>query len=240
MLITYPAKLITKSRLTDSVWKFTFTKPEDDSWSFIPGQYMLFHIPDGEKKVIRQYSILSQPHEKYLEFLIELVSHGKAGEFLGHISPGETMNMQGPAGVFTFQTQKTKDVVFLATGTGIVPIYSIIVDQLVRKSTQHLILFVGFRTMQDVLLFEELKTLSEQNSRFTFKICLSRECPSENNTYCLEGRVNQGVQQMLKNGIAPDGVDYYLCGENTIVNSLEEFLADLGVPKNQIHFERFT
>ena len=243
MILKYQSTLIEKMQLSERVWKLSFTRP-DDPWTFTAGQYMLFHIDAPQGKGIRQYSIASTPSKRgQLDFIIEFVEHGLAGIALNSMLVGETLTLQGPAGVFTFQNPQ-RPVIFLATGTGIAPIYSIIKDRIEHSHSLPLLLFWGFRYMEDTYFIDDLTALQNQSPLFHFNVCLSREDMNTGGSQveqCLKGRVNQCLEEYLnKQGLSIADFDYYLCGSKHIVDSLRQYLSDKHVTKDHIFFEKFT
>src|SRR3989344_1728256 len=161
MFITYKATLLEKENLAPHIDYFKFSYPEIPNWTFTAGQYMIFHIPQGDNHAARrQYSIASNPAKKDgLEFIIEYVESGVASTYLAAATIGLQMTFQGPAGVFTFR-QNEREPVYLATGTGIVPIYSMICDLLEnQKYTKNIHLFWGLKLKTDMYYFDEIKKL---------------------------------------------------------------------------------
>ena len=200
---TYKTKLILKLQLTPEVIFLRFELVDPLEITFQSGQYMIVPIPG--KNITRLYSIASSPDKKNtLEFIIHLMPGGIASEYFRLMSVNQEVEMKGPAGVFNLR-QNEKNIIFLATGTGIVPIRSMILQHYViagysparrepkaeaishgiasspdervprNDNDGNIYLFWGVKTFQDVYLFDELKQLAEKNSNFHFQICLSRE-----------------------------------------------------------------
>lgn len=247
MLITYQAKLLERKQLAGDVYLFRFSYPENEGWDYKAGQYMIMHIPQAEGMPARRlYSIASPPSQKSsLDFIIQILPNGVAGPHLMSLEMGTEVTMQGPAGLFTFKDSPA-DVVMLATGTGIAPMYSMILDQLqVQKNPNNIHVFFGLKTCADLYLFDEFKNLSEQYSNLHFNLCLSREdqcnmkLPETDMHYVTVGRVTHGVETLWTQGPL-DNADYYVCGSKEVVESLREYLAEKGIAKEDVHFEKFT
>ena len=250
MFTTYHSKLLERSSLVTSVDKFIFTRPDNPDWAFQAGQYMIFHIPQAENHAARrQYSISSPPSQKnHLEFIIEYVPNGIASTYLPQMKIGALLTMQGPAGVFIYRPYP-RNAVYLATGTGIAPMLSIIPDQLNNQNfSQNIYLYWGLKNLKDIYYLDYLINLKNTHpGRFEFSICLSRETELESQLkqelmpFFILGHVNLGVETLLaKLQTAHNAFDYYLCGGKHVVESLREYLAGKGVPKEQVAFEKFT
>lgn len=249
MFITYQAKLLEKKQLSEHVHYFKFTHPPQPDWDFKAGQYMIFHIPQGEDHAARrQYSIASHPAQKdVLEFIIEYVENGVASQYLDKMQVGEELTFQGPAGVFTYR-ENEREPIFLATGTGVAPMISIIADLLENQQySQNIYLFWGLKLKGDMYYFEELKQLTDMYPNFHFKMCLSRESElnalfsQEDAKYCINGRINNGFEDMLTTTKQDKNkFNYYICGSKHVVEAVREYLQTQNVPSEQVFFEKFT
>lgn len=249
MFISYQAKLLEKKQLSPHVYFFKFSHPPQVDWTFIAGQYMIFHIPQGEKPAARrQYSIVSPPSYKNgLEFIIEFVENGVASQYLDKMRVGEELTFQGPAGVFTYR-QNERQPVFLATGTGVAPMISIITDLLENHQfSQDIYLFWGMKQKGDMYYFEEIKNIAKQYSNFHFKMCLSRESElsalfsEEDTAYCTTGRIDKGLEEMITEAKKEHiHFNYYICGSKHVVEAVRGYLQEKLIPPEQIHFEKFT
>lgn len=261
MLITYQATLLEKKQLAPEITLFKFSYPDMADWNFKAGQYMIFHIPqDTEHTARRLYSIASPPaHTDSLDFVIEHVPNGIGSTFLLNMALGQTLNLQGPAGVFTFK-ENARNKIFLATGTGIAPMRSMIHTILDPghpdsiMSTAQLYLFWGMKNCSDMYYLDEFKLLAERNLNFSPQLCFSRETTIESvleeaRKYASLGRVTNGFEALItklnagKQEPLPDllnSFDYYICGSNPVVETLKTYLAEKGILKENIVFEKFT
>ncbi len=241
MLITYQATLLEKTEIAPEVFLLKFSYPDQAEWTYKAGQYMIFHIPKEEKghPARRLYSIASSPVEKdHLGFVIEIIPDGLGSTFAKDLPVGEKATLQGPAGLFTYK-ESDKDSIFLATGTGIAPIYSMVKTLLETNSVngKQLKLFWGMKFKKDLYLMKELIELAEKHDAFTMKVCLSREEQTDV-PHCMIGRVTHGLEEMEEETMS--NYDYYICGGPKVVESLKEYLASKNIPANQVHFEKFT
>lgn len=252
MLLTYTAILKTKKELASQVYLLQFSYPKDNNWTFQAGQYMIFHLPilENNHPIRRLYSIASPPSQKNtLDFVIELVSGGLGSEYIAYMKEEDIITIQGPAGIFTFKPSE-RDIIMLATGTGIAPIYSMIADRAtclpadeagnVKREAPHMYLFWGLKYKKNIYLKEQLDVLVQKNPNFQYSICLSRE-ERVDDVLCLKGHVTNGLEKLKTDGRRPlTNYDYYLCGNPHVIESLRENLKNNGVPKEQIYFEKFT
>jgi len=244
MLITYTAILKSKKEVAPQVFHLQFSYPTDLNWSFQAGQYMIFHLPTMESghPVRRLYSIASAPSQKdTLDFIIEMVPGGIGSIYIENMCEGDSITMQGPAGIFTLKPSE-RDIVMLATGTGIAPMYSMTREILLAPHSlqREIHLFWGLKFKKDMYLKNELDVLADAHPHFNYSVCLSREKESID-AHCLVGRVTIGLQKLIeKNSDLKTNFDFYLCGSPHVVEALKEELLKYDVPKAQIYFEKFT
>src|SRR5512147_2932184 len=95
-----------KTRVTDlirrgeSAFSLRFGKPED--FVHLPGQYMFITPVTGGGKLTKHLTISSGPEDPYLEVTKGNTGHPFA-EALKALQPGDTADIRGPFGDFTFQ-----------------------------------------------------------------------------------------------------------------------------------------
>jgi hypothetical protein len=77
----YSARIIERRDISDDLWVIRVDLAGE--YRYEPGQYATLGLLTPEKHYERAYSIVSAPHEKFLEFFIELVPHG-------NLTPGYT------------------------------------------------------------------------------------------------------------------------------------------------------
>jgi NAD(P)H-flavin reductase len=196
-------------------------KPEK-KFEFKPGQYVILQITIDDQPVRRSYSIASKKEDENIQLLIRRVSDGKVSPTLHKLKEGEQVILIGPAGMFVRRESKRTEL-YIAAGTGIAPLRSMIHDSKNKK-----ILIEGARTKEGVLFREEFENM--QNERFKFYYCTSRE---DNE---LKGYVQDNINKTIK------GTEYecYICGLKDMVEQTVKKLEDLGIPRKQIHFERYN
>ena len=98
-------------------------------FTFQAGQFVTLYINNGIETKARAYSILSPPHEKEkIDLCFKLVENGFASEVFSKTKIGDKFEMSGPFGNLLLQVDETKERehVFIATGTGVVPFYSML------------------------------------------------------------------------------------------------------------------
>jgi len=243
MLILYQTQLSKKINLASNVYLFEFSLTEPKEISFLAGQYLILLVPSKGETISRLYSIASPPWQKNsFELVVELVEGGVGSNYLKNLKKGDKVLFKGPAGIFTLK-KTDKNKIFFATGTGIAPIRSMIMESQKSEVKSQNFLFWGFRKKEDVYFLEEFKKIKEEYQSFEFKICLSKETslsPVESDFFSL-GHVDYVFEKELFPKIKEIIFDFefYLCGGRGVVESLCQFLLKKNIPQSAIFFEKF-
>ena len=247
MIQTYTARFVSKEELASEIFLFRFRLENGQTVQYKAGQYLILMVPQADGQMVRRlYSILTPPNQSdYFEMVIEILPNGVASQYLMKLKESDEVIFQGPAGVFTLR-ESTRNKVYLATGTGIAPIKSMIEVQCRTSGTKiptHL--FWGVATLKDVYFLKELKELTTVFDNLTVYICLSRETsleiiPEPDRKYFLQGRVTRGFEELiLKQNLHLQPTDYYVCGGRNVVESLRQYLYEKEIPRESVHFEKF-
>lgn len=224
----YITKLINKKILTSNILELEFTKP--NNFKFSAGQFIQFCIPDKPVDIVRSYSIASAPNNDNLKFCIKIYEEGKASTFFSEMKIGGEAKISDALGKFVYCDSTSQDF-FVATGTGIAPIYAIINDLLIyKKITKKIHLLFGVRYEQDIFWKKELELLSKEYNNFSLEIILSRAL---NNWNGHVGHVTDYIKNKDNNG------NYYICGSGSMVKDVRTLLINKGVTLEKIHFEIF-
>lgn len=214
--------LLAKQKITSNILEIRFIKPA--GFFFLAGQFVQFQIPEGEKYVLRSFSLSSAPHHDYLEFCVKILPEGKASLFFEALPIGEAVLISAARGRFVCDTAGPN--YFIATGTGLAPIMSI-VHHLVKTKEPPLSVLFGVRHAEDLFWVERLESLRAKNPNLLLQITLSR--PTENWSG-LRGRVSEHVS------LDPQG-HYYICGSLEMVKDVRAILLNAGVSVKNIHQE---
>jgi ferredoxin-NADP reductase len=91
--------------------------------AFRPGQFVSCLLPIDGERIIRPYSIASDPEERErVELLLNLVPGGRGSRYLFDLAAGATLQLTGPWGTFVLDRAPDAEAVFVAIETGIAPI----------------------------------------------------------------------------------------------------------------------
>jgi len=228
------AKVIKKQTLTYDV--FELYLETEENFTFKAGQFITIKINDNHSApCFRGYSILSPPRDKRdFTLCIKTIPGGRGSNWLNSLKEDDEIEFMGPNGNFIFQSLPEKTILFIATGTGIAPLKSIIEDQLENGNKQSMHLFFGLRHIKDLIYKDQFEELENKYTNFSFDLTLSQP---ENETW--QGHKGR-VTALLENlEIYTQNTETYICGLNAMIESVTEILKKKNLPEKSIHFEKY-
>ena len=200
--------------------------------------------------VTRAYSMANYPGEKgIIKLNVRIASPppgtdtaippGQVSSYAFNLQPGDDVTIAGPFGEF-FMDDSDSEVMLIGGGAGMAPLRSHVFDLFKGKQTRRKVSFwYGGRSLQEVFYSEEFEALAEKHDNFTFHLALSDPQPEDKWTG-LTGYVHLVVlKQYLKDHPSPEDINYYLCGPPMMNKAIFEMLENLGVEKDNIHFDDF-
>ena len=129
--------------------------------------------PRANGTVTRAYSIASPPGgAPCFKLVFNRVPNGPGSTFLYALVEGQRVEFRRPTGSFVLHHEPERRLLFVATGTGIAPLRSMILDALPRK--QPVTLFWGLRSERDLYFQDDWSELAHKHAEFTCIIALSR------------------------------------------------------------------
>ncbi len=224
--------------LTHDVKEVSLRLIDPQELDFIAGQYVAIEVSevkDGQTRLNnRPYSIVSPPEEKkVIKLCANLIREGPGSTYLHGLRLGDQVQFLYPLGYFRIDDQSTTSLLFVATGTGIAPIKSIILHLLKNGSRRPITLYWGLRREEDIYYQDEFTSLAYQYPFFKFRITLSQPSPGWKG---LKGRVTH----YLADGITTvENLEVALCGKGEMIREVRGILMGKGMSKKSIHFEKF-
>lgn len=199
---------------------------------YLAGQYISIKInEEGER---RSYSIASTPDVGHGVTIMVEMTEGKGGEYLRKLEIGDYVAILGPMGRFVVSEGEVKRL-FVATGSGIVPVKAMIENLLINQHEKGQIrLHWGMRSEEDLFWLDNLERLTEEYPNFVFDQVLSQ--PSESWSLCT-GHVQDCLVRDFSEGI--DGWEAYVCGNPEMVEEVRGVLIKLGMDEGRIHQEKY-
>jgi glycine betaine catabolism B len=211
------------------------------AFDYLPGQYITLSVVIEGKEYKRSYSLASSPtHPGILEITVKRDANGGVvSNWLNDkLTIGDTLNVKGPFGKFSCAKNTPKKILFLAAGSGIVPIMSMLRWLTDTKACVDVMLLLSFQTLHDIIYSEELNLIAANHKNIRLFITLTKELYAPSQLPRLTGRVNQNMLA----GLVPDLTErtVYLCGPDVFMNACKQNLLKLKLPGEQLICENFT
>ena len=229
-----------KEQLTADTYSFYFRRTGEER-DFTPGQYFEMKLdiknPD-ERGDTRVFTISSSPTEVGIFTITTRIIQSSFKFRLNELKPGELVQLDGPWNDLNFDESDTSPRVFLAGGIGITPYHSIVKYCLDRNMKTPMILFVSWKTREEMIFDEFFRNANNHLENFSYiptlteeEILVSSEWDGEKGRISSE-MIKKYAYEVLKS-------KYYFTGPPAMVNNLKQTVIDMGVSKENITAEEF-
>jgi ferredoxin-NADP reductase len=194
------------------------------------GQYFRwrFFTPESWWRT-HPFSLSAPVNGRHLRLTVKSV--GDDSKMLQGLHPGTAVGLEGPYGLFTRERQTRPRVLLIAGGIGITPLRALI-EEIPAKRNAITLIYRASR-WEDVVFRDELEKLI-RDRRGTIHYLIgergSVELPDD----------PLSVQTLRR--LVPDvqARDVFICGPVAMMDRTDAILRTIGVPKEQIHRERFA
>ena len=200
--------------LTQDVRRLDLRLRDPQAISFKPGQFISFEIlhPRTGRMVTRPYSIASSPgRAEVITLLFNRVPDGPGSTYLFGLEEGAETRFKGPAGHFYLREDPGRELLFVATGTGIAPIRSMVLANVERPDPRPTTLYWGLRNQRDLYLQEELAEWAKRTLGLTAVTTLSRPDAGWSGEV---GRVPRLIEDRIG---SVKHLAVYLCGNSSMI-----------------------
>ncbi len=217
----------------------TFRLAPEDGYlpPFRAGQYVNWEVTIGNVKTGRAFSISSPPHQRgFYELTVRRMSEGFVSHYLlDKVRVGDRFTISGPAGAFYHEPLiDTKELVFIAGGSGVTPFRSIIREAAERGRDLSIWLVYGSRTDEDVIFGEELARIAKHHPHVKYRLVVSE--PSAR----YKGKTGFITADVIREFVGDvKGKTFYLCGPELMYRFVGPELSKLGVSPRRVRRESY-
>jgi ring-1,2-phenylacetyl-CoA epoxidase subunit PaaE len=213
-----------------------------------PGQFVTLLLNIEGEALYRAYSFCTSPYtDKFMGITVKRILGGKASNYLlDKVRIGDTIEAFYPTGHFTTfynnDTSQKRHVLFLAGGSGIVPLFSMMKTLFLLEKETMVSLIYANSTENDIIFSSEFKRLKELHfDRFNLIYALSNPPVSELNAI-LHGRLDAALLEniLLSINFYPSITEAFVCGPEPIMDLGIKTLCKIGVPEDRIYKENFN
>ena len=228
---TLPCRIHTIERLASDVLRVVLRVPPTAVFSYLPGQYIDVLGPGG---VRRSYSIANaSANQKMLELHIRQVAGGvMSGYWFAQANVNDLLRLHGPLGTFFLRNTADRDLVFLATGTGIAPVKAMLESFAAlaeQDRPRSITVYWGGRTPDD--LYWDVASV-EGGHRYVPVLSRAHEAWTGARGYVQQ--ILLGERNDFSNVVA------YACGSNAMIQDARRALLQAGLPEQCFHSDAFV
>ena len=245
--------------ITDTV-SLSFSIPSDlqDTFQYKQGQYLTLKFTIGGNEVRRAYSMSSSPVDKEITVTVKRVEKGLVSNHINdHVKEGTTVEVMPPQGRFFTELEEgqKKTYYLFGAGSGITPLMSILKTVIEQEPKSTVFLLYGNRNENSIIFKDQLDKLQSRYSGQLFVEHILSQPLKEKvgglGGFFKKDKINwEGKVGRITKEIAYDFLDtnpaksheteYFICGPNDMIDTVENALLGRGLNKKTVHAERFT
>jgi Na+-transporting NADH:ubiquinone oxidoreductase subunit F len=203
---------------------------------------------NDEEGVFRAYSMANHPAEGNIVMLNVRIATpprgldvppGIASSFIFNLKAGDKVTVSGPYGEFYIQPTQ-REMVYVGGGAGMAPLRAHLFHLFHTLRTDRKVSYwYGARSLREMFYWDHFTKIEEEFPNFRFVLALSDPMPQDN-WEGPKGFIHQVLlDDYLSKHEAPEDCEYYMCGPPPMVNAVMRMLDDLGVAREDIHFDDF-
>jgi CDP-4-dehydro-6-deoxyglucose reductase len=224
-----PTRINSLDLLSEDIMQVKLRLPPASNFEFLEGQFIDIIGPNS---IRRSYSIASISSNNKITLLIKKVKDGKLSHYwFNKAKLNDLLRIEGPKGTF-FLRDRAKPLVFLATGTGIAPIISIL-DGLDSdpdfNQIENISLFWGNRVQQDFIWSPNFKKINVD-----FYPIVSKDDDDWNGEI---GYVQDVALRVLNN---IKKVNVYACGASVMIDCAKSNFIKSGLNEKDFYSDKFV
>lgn len=231
-MITVPVREITRATPRIRILNLDLRTVE---FSFTAGQAVMLGLSGSPLR--KPYSIASARWEVeksgIMQVLVQVEDSGGLDPHLELASPGTILDLDGPFGSFGLPEYVDQPLLFVAGGTGIAPLRSMLIEHMSTPTKFPTVLVYSARSTDEFAFRPELTAL-EAAGRIACHLTATREESSE-----WLGRRGRISEALLKAALPSTDSTCLICGPLQLVNDARALLVKLGVSETRILFERY-
>lgn len=251
------SKIVSETTDTKTIY-FEIPTHLKQEYQHLPGQYLTLKTIINGEETRRAYSICTSPDAKEPGVTIKKVPKGKMSVYANEKwEPGNMLDVMTPEGHFVVKTdhQKSRDHYFIAAGSGITPVMSMIQAILEEEPKSVCYLLYGSRSESEIIFKTQLETLEKKYEGQLYVVHVVSQ-PNTRKTggigglfakkisdwRGLKGRINADIcaDFFKEYQTVHEEKQYYLCGPGDFIEKTESYLTALHIDKKTIHKEYFS
>ncbi|HEV2700308.1 MAG TPA: 2Fe-2S iron-sulfur cluster-binding protein [Steroidobacteraceae bacterium] len=228
---TLPCRISSIDNPARDVARIRLRLPPASEFRFLPGQHIEVI---GHGGLRRSYSLASAgPADQGLELHVRAVEGGAMSAlWFGQARINDLLRLQGPRGTFFLRDVADRNLIFLATGTGIAP---------VKAMLEALVMLAPGTGPASVTLLWGGRVLTDLYLDIGRMAAIHRYIPVLSRADATWEGARGHVQDVLL-GERPDlgNAVVYACGSDAMIHDARRALARAGLPQRRFHSDAFV
>lgn len=207
-------------------------QPNQNWAGFQPGQFVPVRVDIKGTIHERCYSITSLPGADTIRITVKRQAGGLMSTWLHqHLVVGDIVELGAAGGDFTLPALLPEKLLFIAGGSGVTPVFSMIREALKRRADADIVLGFYARNYADFILLDELEALREKHANFRIQLCITGE------RMFAEDLVGRFSGKQLKQYCA-DFADRaaFVCGPAGLIEAVVAHHDEAGLPLSKEYF----
>jgi ferredoxin-NADP reductase len=231
-VITVPVRHVAPATPRTRVISLDFSS---SPFLFSAGQAVMLGLHGSPLR--KPYSIASAPWEfsksGHLQVLAQVDETGTPDPHLELANSGTLLDLDGPFGSFGLPAETPGGLLFVAGGTGIAPLRSMLIERLSRPTPMPIALVYSARSPEDFAFRVELDAL-RASGRIGAHFTVTRD--RESSWLGRRGRIDESL---LREALPSTSSHCLICGPQRLVADAQLLLRKMRVPDEKILTERY-
>lgn len=201
-----------------------FVLAPNGNWKgFTAGQYVTVRAMIDGAFHERCYSLVSAQGNARIEIGVKRQPHGKVSNWLhDHLMPGDLIELGDASGEFVLPNELPEQLLLIAGGSGITPIYSLLAEALTQRADQDVAVMYYVNTAQDLAFARDMQTLADQHPTLRLHFALATDGDAGRFSRAqLEAAIPDAAQRMT-----------YVCGPQGLMNAVSTAWDEQGLQAN--------
>jgi len=231
-MITVPVRQITRATPRIRILNLDLRAAE---FSFTAGQAVMLGLNGSQLR--KPYSIASAPWEVVksgiMQVLVQVEDSGGLDPHLELASPGTLLDLEGPFGSFGLPERVEHPLLFVAGGTGIAPLRSMLIERLTAEQPPAMAVVYSARSADELVYASEIEGLA-RTGRIRAFLTVTRDASTT-----WSGRRGRIDRELLEQALPSRDALCLLCGPPELLDAARQWLVALGVRGECILTEAF-
>ncbi|MCL4859874.1 MAG: ferric reductase-like transmembrane domain-containing protein [Caldilineaceae bacterium] len=216
-------------------WTLVLAPDGHEGMRFAAGQFVWLTLGDSPFSLQQHPFSISSSAEQHDRIELTIKALGDFTSTMHTVEPGTRAYLEGPYGAFTLDPTSNQGAVFIVGGVGITPIMSMLRTLRDRGDQRPLLLIYGNSDWESVLFQEELALLQQALNLEVVHVLQNPPEGWQGETGLISKEI---LGRWLPDEIAKNG--YFVCGPEPMMDMVEPYLSQHGVPLRKIFSERFS